>query len=230
MSNIKDISVKDRVHRDIYVLDKSIINNVFVKDFKKAFQYKKAEKLSQAVHVVLSHVERKEGVTDKISILSLRLIGEVLQDDEKKSSKTILEIMSLFSVGEASGVFASKNAELLVREYQFLLASVCEPEKENEVSLADIDFAVEEKQEEETQERTPKESVAMPKEVLKSTNDRKGQIIAILKDKGEVGIKDISNVIRDCSPKTIQRELQVLIDQGVVKKEGERRWSTYALN
>lgn len=231
MSHIKDIQVKDSPQKDIYVLDKSIINNVFLKDFKKAFQYKKAEKLAQAVHVVLQNVPTKEGVTDKMSTLSLRLIEEVLATQRESASKTILEIISLFSVGEAAQIFAPKNATLLVREYQFLLASICEPEEQKEVSfdLSDIEVS------NEIEEEKPSSNILKsPEKAAESTqktlSDRKGQIIAVLKDKGKVGIKDISNVIRDCSPKTIQRELQTMIDQGIVIKEGERRWSTYSLN
>ncbi|MEK7612577.1 MAG: hypothetical protein AAB449_00295 [Patescibacteria group bacterium] len=40
-------------------------------------------------------------------------------------------------------------------------------------------------------------------------------------------IKDIVKIVTDCSEKTIQRELGYLIDQGLIKKEGERRWSVY---
>jgi hypothetical protein len=36
-------------------------------------------------------------------------------------------------------------------------------------------------------------------------------------------------MIRDVSEKTIQRELQALIDSGEVVKRGERRWTQYAL-
>lgn len=231
MSHIKDIQVKDTPQKDIYVLDKSIINNVFLKDFKKAFQYKKAEKLAQAVHVILQNVEAKEGVTDRMSVLSLRLIEEVLAAEKEAASKTILEIISLFSVGEAAQIFAAKNAALLVREYQFLLASICEPQEQQELSfdLGDIEVSKEIEQED-TEVRTQPDIQKTAVEPKKTLSDRKGQIIAVLKDKGKVGIKDISNVIRDCSPKTIQRELQAMIDQGIVTKEGERRWSTYSLN
>ncbi|MDB5224722.1 MAG: seg [Candidatus Adlerbacteria bacterium] len=48
----------------------------------------------------------------------------------------------------------------------------------------------------------------------------------VLSNKG-VSIKDISKVVRNCSEKTIQRELGALIQQGLVKKIGERRWSVY---
>jgi len=59
--------------------------------------------------------------------------------------------------------------------------------------------------------------------------DRRNIIINLIKDKISVNVKDISIVIKDCSEKTIQRELIALVNEGVLKKEGERRWSVYSL-
>lgn len=67
----------------------------------------------------------------------------------------------------------------------------------------------------------------------KSLNDKKSQrqenIINALRGHSNLTIKDFSKVIKDCSEKTIQRELIELIDKGIVKKDGERRWSKYTL-
>jgi hypothetical protein len=40
-------------------------------------------------------------------------------------------------------------------------------------------------------------------------------------------IKDISRAVKGCSEKTIQRDLAMLIAQGLIEKRGERRWSIY---
>jgi hypothetical protein len=62
-----------------------------------------------------------------------------------------------------------------------------------------------------------------------SKKDRSETIKNIIKDKGEVSIKDISVAFSDCSEKTIQRELNDLISKGQIKKIGEKRWSRYSL-
>ncbi len=66
-----------------------------------------------------------------------------------------------------------------------------------------------------------------------STQVKKSQrqeiIINVLKGQSNLTIKDFSKVIKDCSEKTIQRELIELLKMGVIKKEGERRWSKYSL-
>ena len=60
-------------------------------------------------------------------------------------------------------------------------------------------------------------------------NQRQEMIVSALKTQSNLTIKDFSKVIKDCSEKTIQRELIELVDKGIVKKEGERRWSRYSL-
>lgn len=60
--------------------------------------------------------------------------------------------------------------------------------------------------------------------------ERQETIIQMIKKRKEVMIKDITEVIKDCSEKTIQRELNSLIQSGVLKRAGVRRWSRYSMN
>jgi len=64
---------------------------------------------------------------------------------------------------------------------------------------------------------------------IKDKNKRYEVIINLLKKTKEISVKDVSSIVSDCSEKTIQRELLSLVDKGVLKKEGERRWSKYSL-
>jgi len=58
---------------------------------------------------------------------------------------------------------------------------------------------------------------------------RRLKIIDTIREKGRVSIKDIVFQIPKCSSKTIQRDLVKLIEDGLVLKEGDRRWSMYFL-
>ena len=60
-------------------------------------------------------------------------------------------------------------------------------------------------------------------------NSRQSIIISLLKRKKEIMIKDVSPLIDGCSEKTIQRELLAMVNQGILRKEGEKRWSRYSL-
>ncbi len=59
--------------------------------------------------------------------------------------------------------------------------------------------------------------------------ERRDAIMKTIRSKGQVTIKDISENIRGCSEKTIQRDLQELIQHGVLIREGEKRWAVYKL-
>jgi DNA-binding transcriptional ArsR family regulator len=62
-----------------------------------------------------------------------------------------------------------------------------------------------------------------------TSGSRREAILTVLRSKGPSRIKEVSTIVRDISEKTIQRELQALTAEGVIKKEGERRWTTYSL-
>jgi hypothetical protein len=59
--------------------------------------------------------------------------------------------------------------------------------------------------------------------------ERRDAIMRTIRSKGQVTIKDISENISGCSEKTIQRDLQELIQHGVLMREGEKRWAVYKL-
>jgi hypothetical protein len=58
---------------------------------------------------------------------------------------------------------------------------------------------------------------------------RRNDVLAIVRNKGKVSIKDIVSILKDTSEKTVQRELLALVREGVLAKEGEKRWSTYRI-
>ncbi|MFA5933782.1 MAG: hypothetical protein WC795_00975 [Candidatus Paceibacterota bacterium] len=69
----------------------------------------------------------------------------------------------------------------------------------------------------------------LPKSDIALRLARRNAILRLVKDKKEVTIKEVSRIISECSEKTIQRELMFLVSEGVLKKEGDKRWSKYKL-
>lgn len=91
-------------------------------------------------------------------------------------------------------------------------------------------------------ERTPKPVESSSKMVLNARTPvvraasnnadkeaRRSRILKLIKDSHEVMVKDITVLFPDLSEKTLQRELVALVESGVLKKTGERRWSRYSL-
>ncbi len=65
--------------------------------------------------------------------------------------------------------------------------------------------------------------------VYSQLTDRAERIKTVLEAKPQASVRDIAEVITDVSEKTIQRELNSLIEKGQVIREGERRWSRYSV-
>jgi hypothetical protein len=150
-----------------------------------------------------------------------------------------LETLSLLSVARISNLISEMNHSLLIGEIDKvvgLLRDRLAASAENAGYVLSEHFFRTEK--ENTEQRIPGSEVSKGQGIGRHstqqiTQQKKSQrqenIISILKGQSNITIKDLSKVIKDCSEKTIQRELLELVDKGVVKKEGERRWSRYSL-
>lgn len=58
---------------------------------------------------------------------------------------------------------------------------------------------------------------------------RRERVLSLLSKTELKTIKDVSKFFTDCSEKTIQRELNDLVEEKVIVRVGDRRWSTYKL-
>ena len=58
-------------------------------------------------------------------------------------------------------------------------------------------------------------------------NARQDTILSFINDRKSAVIKDIVSLFPDVSEKTIQRELNKLVENGKITKRGSKRWSVY---
>lgn len=170
----------------------------------------------------------------------------------KKLKEDFLEVQTLLSISSSAKLISSSNIDLLIEEIARLNKDI---ENHKDILIGGVDikksfFVVDTKpklpEPENTnkghkgQENLPinafpfsryKESKDFDKRQTASisNNNRTEEIMKIIKDNEKVTIKDISLKIKDCSEKTIQRELLKMVSLNLIKKEGERRWSTYSV-
>ena len=78
--------------------------------------------------------------------------------------------------------------------------------------------------------KMPLTKKVLSEKIVKDKSNRKDIILSMLKSGVKLTIKDFAKNIKDCSEKTIQRELFSLVSKGILKKEGERRWSKYFIS
>lgn len=63
-----------------------------------------------------------------------------------------------------------------------------------------------------------------------SSSNRKDKIMQLLKECGPSGVGDLTKLLEtSISEKTVQRDLNRLFEEGLVRKEGEKRWRRYFL-
>lgn len=252
LSKTQQVSVKDKYSQySDFVLEKSIFSNVFEKDIRRVFIYKKAERLAKAIHLITPAFVNSVSLKDRISAISIGLVDAAIlppTSSREALSRELLALSALLSIARTSGLLSGMNAEILSREAHILLQEVAAYEDPrlslgDAPTLADIakntsrkDSAIIQKSEGVDLKRSVNRQ-DINKGHIKDTNDisdiqikdRQESILSIIKNKGRASIKDIATVIKNVSEKTIQRELIVLIASGMVSKQGERRWSTYSL-
>lgn len=236
----------DGTHFDTFVLDKGIFSNVFDKDIRRVYIYKKAERLAKAIHLVAPAFRNSAALRDKLELIAIGLVeSAVLPPALAKTalSRELLSLSSILSIARAGGLLSTMNADVIAREAHHLLEEVAAYE-EPRVKLDETPtLAALAKSSAQLESRTMrKEGGERERGVRTDKGHDKGHVVSdtaprssrqdaileVLREKGPSYIKDISLVIRDVSEKTIQRELQSLVAEGKISKEGERRWTTYA--
>jgi hypothetical protein len=245
-----------------FVLDKVIFSNVFEKDIRRIYIYRKSERLAKALQLITPAFASAPSLRNRIDGIAVGLIDAAILPPtlaRDALSRELLALSSILSVARAGSLLSDMNADLITREAHLLLQEIAGYEEprlflEESPTLAELakrapdmsesrhtEDLLPEPQRRELLSRTgpiKTFSKGQSKGQIKDTalhtssqtiSARQESIVTILENKGPSYIKDISMLIREVSEKTIQRELQVLVDSGRVVKEGERRWTRYSV-
>lgn len=244
-------SVQAQVTIDL-VLEKSIFSNVFDKDIRRAYLYKKSERIGKALHLILPAFGDSRVLKERAEHISMALIDASVRPPKESADALARELLALSSVvamARSSGRLSAMNASIILKEAENLLEEISSYE-EPRVHLEEVptlaalsrtfsktemyktlptkkDIRINVLNSKNAQRDIKRHSKSNGSEGSK--NERIESIVSILSSRGSVYIKDLSTMIRDVSEKTIQRELQKLVLEGRVKREGERRWTRYTL-
>ena len=239
---------KNSAHDD-FVLEKSIFNNIFEKDIRRVFIYKKAERLAKALHLIAPAFSESVSLRNRIDAIAIGLVDAAVLPPgiaRMALSRELLSLSSMLSIARTGGLLSVMNAELIAREAHVLLQEVAVYEEprlflEDAPTLSGIAKSAL-KREPAASAIAPKRTASVPRTTqahkghTKDSSsapahikDRQEAVLSVIRTKGSVSIKDISTLIRGVSEKTIQRELSALVESGTVVKRGQRRWSTYSL-
>jgi DNA-binding transcriptional ArsR family regulator len=238
---------------DNFVLEKSIFSNVFEKDIRRVYIYKKAERLAKAIHLIAPAFVNSPALRNRLDTIAVGLVDAATLPPitaREALSRELLALSSVLSIARTGGLLSPMNADMIAREAHALLGEVAAYEEprlflDEAPTLAAL-FKVATTAPRNAPASAPERGTAeRPPAPVKDTRNPKGHnpavsdtprtsgrreaVLQVLRTKGPSYIKDISTVIRDVSEKTIQRELQSLVAEGIVTRAGERRWTTYSL-
>ena len=170
----------------------------------------------------------------------LRDIGiEMLRASRIECVAHLLEIDQLLSVARVSGVISDMNAELIqtsirgiLKRHDSGLQLPTDFFETQELSESSVQSQVEDKKTIVPKNVVNKEDVAYKRHVVKATDTdkRRDGIVTFLRGNSPATTTDIKKIVRGVSEKTIQRDLKWLMKNGVVTREGTRRWATYSLS
>jgi len=214
--------------------------------------FKKTEKITAAIYLVSGLLKDDEPLKWELRDRGMDLISSSftasspLPGDKNSVIQSLftaaLETVSLLNVARVSNLITEMNHTILVKEIDNVLNLLRERLTANAEnaglvlsesffktpSLFTSGFKPEQRQEPKESRQVTGVSHRRPDPTAKKSQ-RQEHIVTILKGQSGLTIKDFTRIITDCSEKTIQRELLDLVGKGVVKKEGERRWSRYSL-
>lgn len=214
--------------------------------------FKKTERIVSAVLYVTSHIpsehmsdKQRQRLEDKAwaahdcAFESLRLFEHEAQDKLETLQHALLVLQSTLSVAVSARLVASEIVATLEDESDQVLryirnhylhatgnklsasVSSASPHTPKPKSLPTHRRA---------RPQIPKNDMSSDAVLVYSDlSDRTTRIKTVLEAKPEATIKDLTDIITDVSAKTIQRDLNAMIEEGIVIRQGERRWSKYSV-
>ena len=210
--------------------------------------FKKTERIVSVVFFVLNSVpdtpQTKTHVEDiqhaaraahDAVLQSLETRAHVADDIVRGVAHSLISLLSKLSVAQVAGVIAPSVHSVFVQEIDAVLRGINKYTNDDSPVLS---FMQTEQPSVPTQSstHTPARKVTSRQSHTTTSSPqatvmpgRRERIKTIVEAKGEASIKDISEIITDVSEKTIQRELQAMIEDNLIKRHGERRWSKYSL-
>jgi hypothetical protein len=234
--NTKDTTINDSSY-------KKLLNN---DDYYRHI-FKKTEKIISVVFYILNNTDTDKKSETHIGNIAgkahfahenaLRTLEVKLANSKEvleQFAQSLIALDSTLRISAASGVISQEVLYVVTGEIDTVLRSLS-PYISNETNLSAMLTPSRQSGSFQTNTKTPTPTAHTPSQTKTPTvkvnpsPDRRTRIQTIIEAKGEATIKDISEIITDCSEKTVQREINAMIADNLIQRHGERRWSKYSL-
>ena len=217
----------------------------------------KIRKITIAGYLITEKIDKSEPIRNFLrgKLLSFMEMSLSFENNYQKDMKRyfqemkycFVEILSCWEVCLFSGLVSSMNFRILKEECDKVMSLIDQIiyldnlsfiEKINGQSVLNIigqKFNLDPKKQPKKTKRFYSKNLSLTADLTLENkikkdlagNERQDKIFAFLKDKEPLIIRDISAMFPELSQKTIQRDLNVLVDKGQIKRVGEKRWTKY---
>ena len=210
------------------------------------FIFKKTERIVSVVFYITqnlpqdernkTHIEDIEGSARSVHntvLTSLESRAHVAEDSVRTAAHAVITLESKLRVLQATGLISADVLNVFAGEIDAVLRGMNKYLQTEAVIVPELErTAPKSTQSKRTSNQSSANRTVLPQTetvaaVQKDT--RRARILTVIEARGEASIKDIAEVINDVSEKTIQRELNAMIEDNTIKRQGERRWSKYML-
>ena len=207
---------------------------------KQRFAFKKAYEISYAVFRVGSRISNA-ALKEHLERQALSLLDAATVENYAWVNTVSRAINYLIKFGSDVGLVHESNAEVIIAQLEEMNASIAGFEKPattaEAVPLDDIFsghealFPASRSNPAKQKPATPDVVAALPDEQSGNSNDndvepaispeiRQGAILEKIRQTGNCRIKDIQELLPDCSERTIRYDLQTLVERNLVERVG----------
>jgi hypothetical protein len=202
--------------------------SIYQKDIQKG------QKILAAVYMVTSHLPEADPIVRELRSCTVAFVCA----SESKAKELLASIETLLGAAALAGLIGEKNSSVISYESRHFYENFSGQDNGAELrhlfgttgqtpiskghSIKDIKKTLNANITD-IQHRSTLSNTRNPSDII----SRQDKILSFINDRKSAVIKDIVSLFPDVSEKTVQRELNRLLEEGKINKRGSKRWSIY---
>lgn len=240
-------------HRQIVANNNENTVDPFGNNVAASQAYKAMERLVTATYMVTNLVPEDEILRGRIRLLSNDLLESTLElhngfnslgkDAVREITAQVRLALSLLDTLSTAGLISQMNLTILKEAFvSFVdnLGAMAVASSADGVELTKdyFDASLKSSTPIKMANSSDTSRLGTPNESTNHTNHnrnnnaskvRVNNIIEFITKRGSASVGDLSTIITNCSSKTLQRSLAMLVSRNILVKEGNKRWTRYFL-
>jgi DNA-binding HxlR family transcriptional regulator len=202
---------------------------------KERFIFTKAYEIAYAIFRLAAQIKETD-FSERLRAGSMGLLGAAVLEDYVAAERSLRLTECLIKFGGGVNLIGAPNTDVILREVYALDVAIAERKnaaKTDEVDIAEI-FSKPEVEKKENSEPAIRQTAKDEPMFLSTMNDeptsnisgilksaiRQTAILDRIRQSGNCRLKDIQEILPECSERTIRYDLQTLLEQNLIERVG----------